>query len=100
MTKGQRYLGNDKDGNPIIEFYNVVEEQSSQEIIDYDSKVTELIREKYSLNDELSLNSKSMSIFLNTCTQEEKIRWTEQLKEFTAYRVECIRRAKEMCNMI
>ena len=62
--------------------------------------ISELIREKYSLDDELALNSKSMSIFLNTCTQEEKIRWTEQLKEFTAYRIECIRRAKEMCNMI
>lgn len=67
---------------------------------DYEQTVEMLIREKYSLNDELSLNSKSMSIFLNTCTQEEKIRWTEQLKEFTAYRIECIRRAKEMCNMI
>ena len=66
----------------------------------YDQLVEEFIREKYTLGDELSLNSKSMSIFLHTCTQEEKIRWTEQLKEFTAYRIECIRRAKEMCNMI
>ena len=65
-----------------------------------DAIITALIREKYTLGDELSLNSKSMSIFLNTCTQEEKIRWTEQLKEFTAYRIECVRRAKEMYNMI
>ena len=100
MIKGQRYLGNDKDGNPIVEFYDVEETPVVFTHADYDRFVEEFIREKYSLNDELSLNSKSMSIFLNTCTQEEKIRWTEQLKEFTAYRIECIRRAKEMCNMI
>lgn len=98
MTKWLRYLGKDKDGKDILEEYEYEEIISSK--FDYTQTVSNLIREKYTLDDELSLNSKSMQIFLNNCTQEEKIRWAEQLKEFTAYRVECIRRAKEMCNMI
>ena len=99
MIKGQRYLGNDKDGNPIIEFYDVVEEQSSQEIIDYDSKVTELIREKYSLDNELSINSKGMQLYLNNCTEEQKQKWTQEIKEFTNYREQCIAKAKGICNL-
>ena len=99
MIKGQRYLGNDKDGNPIIEFYDVVEEQSSQEIIDYDSKVTELIREKYSQDDEFALNSKSMQIYLNNCTEEQRAKWMIEIEEFTDYRQQCIAKAKDICNL-
>ena len=99
MIKGQRYLGNDENGNPIIEFYDVVEEHIIQEFIDYDSKVVELIREKYSLDDELSLNSKSMQMFLNNCTDEQKVKWMLELKDFTDYRDQCIAKAKYICNL-
>lgn len=99
INKGQKYLGNDKAGNPIIEFYDVVEEHLIQEIIDYDSKVVELIREKYSLDDELSLNSKSMQIFLNNCTDEQRTKWMEEIKEFTKHREQCIAKAKGICNL-
>ena len=99
MIKGQRDLGNDENGNPIIEFYDVVEEQPIQELFDYDSKVVELIREKYSLDDEFALNSKSMQMYFNNCTEEQRAKWMIEIKEFTNYRQQCIAKAKDICNL-
>lgn len=97
MTKGLKYIG-DKDGvQQFIEYE--VEEQPTQEVIDYDSKVVELIREKYSLDDELSLNSKSMQIYFNDCTEDQRKKWMEEIKEFAKYREQCIAKAKEICNL-
>ena len=97
MTKGLIYLG-DIGGIPQYKEYDV-EEQPIQELFDYDSKVVELIREKYSLDDELSLNSKSMHMFLNNCTEEQKAKWIVEIKEFTNYRQQCIAKAKDICNL-
>ena len=43
---------------------------------DYEQFVSELIREKYSLDDEFSLNSKSMQIYFNNCTEEQLGKWS------------------------
>ena len=97
MTKGLKYIG-DKDGvQQFIEYE--VEEQLIQEIIVYDSKVVELIREKYSLDDEFALNSKSMQIFLNNCTDEQRAKWIIEIEEFTNYRQQCIANVRAMCNI-
>ena len=97
MTKGLKYLG-DKDGvQRFIEYE--VEEQLIQEIIDYDSKVVELIREKYSQDDEFSLNSKSMQMYFNNCTDEQRSKWMQEIMDFTNYREQCIAKAKDICNL-
>ena len=97
MNKQLKYLG-DKDGVPQFEECEV-EEQPIQELFDYDSKVVELIREKYSLDDELSLNSKSMQMYFNNCTEEQRSKWMLEIKEFTDYREQCIAKAKGICNL-
>ena len=66
---------------------------------DYEKVVSILIREKYSLDDEFSLNSKSMQIFLNNCTDEQRIKWMSEIKEFTKYREQCIAKAKVVCSL-
>ena len=76
-----------------------INEQPIQEIIDYDSKVVELIREKYSLDDEFALNSKSMQMYFNNCTDEQRAKWMIDIEEFTNYRQQCIAKAKEICNL-
>ena len=97
MNKIIIYKGN-KDGVPqFIECE--VEEQFVKDIIDYDSKVVELIREKYSLDDELSLNSKSMQMYFNNCTDEQRAKWMTEIKEFTDYREQCIAKAKDICKL-
>lgn len=68
-------------------------------IVNYEIVVSTLIREKYSLNDELSINSKSMQMFLNNCTDEQRIKWMSDNKEFTNYREQCIAKAKVICNL-
>lgn len=62
--------------------------------LNYNQLVSELIRKKYSLDDELSLNSKSMQMFLNNCTEDQRKKWMEEIKEFTNYREQCIAKAK------
>ena len=76
-----------------------INEQPIQEIIDYDSKVVELIREKYSLDDEFALNSKSMQMYFNNCTDEQRAKWMIDIEEFTNYKQQCIAKAKDVCNL-
>ena len=66
---------------------------------DYEQFVSELIREKYSLDDEFSLNSKSMQMYFNNCTDEQRAKWMIEIKEFTNYRQQCIAKAKDICNL-
>ena len=100
MIKGQRYLGNDKDGNPIIEFYDVVEEQPSQEIIDYGSKVAELIREKYSLDDELAICNNRMAVFdANLLPKEKEEEYNREYYAYQVFREECKKKAREICGI-
>ena len=75
-----------------------IDEQIIEQPIDYDAKVVELIRQKYSIDEELALNSKSMQIFLNNCTSEQKNKWQQEIVEFTSYRLYCIEQAKIICN--
>lgn len=96
-NKGQRYLGNDEDGNPIIEFYDVVEEQPSQEIIDYDSKVAELIREKYSLDDEIAITNNRMAVFdANLLPKEKEEEYSREYYVYQLFREECKKKAREI----
>ena len=97
MTKGLIYLG-DKDGIAQFEEYEV-DEQIIEHPIDYDAKVVELIRQKYSQDDEFALNSKSMQMYFNDCTDEQRAKWMIEIKEFTDYREQCIAKAKRICNL-
>ena len=65
----------------------------------YEKVVNILIREKYSQDDEFALNSKSMQMFLNNCTEEQLAKWMIEIEEFTNYRQQCIAKAKEVCNL-
>ena len=97
MNKQLKYIGN-IDGIPRFEECEV-EEQPIQELFDYDSKVVELIREKYSLDDEFALNSKSMQMYFNNCAEEQRAKWMIEIKEFTNYRQQCIAMAKQICKL-
>ena len=97
MNKVITYKGN-IDGFPqFIECE--VEEQLVKDVIDYGSKVVELIREKYSQDDEFALNSKSMQMYFNNCTEEQRAKWMIEIEEFTNYRQQCIAKAKDICNL-
>ena len=66
---------------------------------DYEKVVSLLIREKYSQDDEFALNSKSMKMYFNNCTEEQRAKWMLEIKEFTDYREQCIAKAKDICNL-
>ena len=93
MTKGLRYLG-DKDGIAQFEEYEV-DEQIIEQHIDYDAKVVELIRQRYSIDDELSINTKSMKVALNLCSDDnEKQSLISEIQSFVSYVSECKINAK------
>ena len=97
MIKGLKYLG-DIDGIPKIEEYEV-EEIPTEPTYNYDELVTQFIREKYSQDDEFALNSKSMQMYFNNCTEEQRSKWMLEIKSFTDYREQCIAKAKVICNL-
>ena len=97
MTKGLKYLG-DIDGFPQFEEIEIKEVAIEQQY-NYNQLITEYIREKYSQDDEFALNSKSMHMYFNNCTEEQRIKWMEEIKEFTDYREQCITKAKDICNL-
>ena len=97
MTKGLKYLG-EENGFTKFEEYEVVEVTFEQSY-NYNQLVTEYIREKYSQDDEFALNSKSMHLYLNNCTEEQRAKWILEIKEFADYREQCIAKAKVICNL-
>lgn len=67
-----------KNGN----YVNVPEEQNTEDfLVSYDEKVVSLIREKYSLDDELAI-------------QRQRDTKPEEFKEYFAYCEECKMKAK------
>ena len=85
----------DKNGEIILEDEDVILSVNQS----YNQLVTDYIREKYSQNDEFALNSKSMKMYFNNCTEEQRAKWMLEIKEFTDYREQCIAKAKEICNL-
>lgn len=80
----------------IVESVGISEDKlvyASSEVM-YSQLVTEYIRERYSQDDEFAINSKSMQIYLNNCTEAQKDTWTKEILDFTNYRLECIAKAK------
>ena len=67
--------------------------------VTYERVVLTLIREKYSQDDEFALNSKSMQMYFNNCTDEQRAKWIQEIKAFTDYREQCIAKAKVICNL-
>ena len=67
--------------------------------VTYERVVLTLIREKYSQDDEFALNSKSMQMYFNNCTEEQRAKWIQDIKAFTDYREQCIAKAKDICNL-
>lgn len=66
-----------KDGKYVV----VDDEQITEEVIPYDEKVVSLIREKYSLDEELAI-------------QRQRDTKPEEFNEYFAYCEECKERAK------
>lgn len=97
MNKGLKYLGKDNEGNVIIEEYDCQEIEVIK--LDYNQMVVNFIREKYSSDDEFSINSKSMNIYLGLCSDEQKNIWTKEIKDFSVYREECKLKAKKICGI-
>ena len=85
----------DKNGEIILEDEDVILSVNQS----YNQLVTDYIREKYSQDDEFSLNSKSMQMYFNNCTEEQRAKWMIEIKEFTNYRQQCIAKAKVVCNL-
>ena len=98
-VKGIKYLGK-INGIDQFEEYEV-EEQSSQEIIDYGSKVTELIREKYSLDDELAITNNRMAVFdANLLPKENEDEYNREYYAYQMFREECKKKAREICGIV
>ena len=66
-----------------------IDEQIIEQPIDYDTKVVELIRQKYSIDEELSINTKSMKVALNLCSEDEKQALLSEIQSFVSYVAEC-----------
>ena len=87
--------GIDKNGEIILEDEDVILSVNQS----YNQLVTDYIREKYSQDDEFALNSKSMQMYFNNCTDEQRAKWMIDIEEFTNYRQQCIAKAKDICNL-
>lgn len=62
---------------------------------EYDNKVSELIRERYSQDEENAIKSKVLASLLpNTLSEETNEKHMKQFEEFNAYREECKLKAK------
>lgn len=72
-----------------------IDEQIIEQPIDYDAKVVELIRQKYSIDDELSINTKSMKVALNLCSEDEKQALLSEIQSFVSYVAECKANARK-----
>ena len=98
-----QYLGNNTSYiNFDIEEINGVFKYTSLMIngdVTYERVVLTLIREKYSQDDEFALNSKSMQLYFNNCTEDQREKWIQEIKAFTDYREQCIAKAKDICNL-
>ena len=49
--------------------------------VTYDKIITFMIRLKYSIDDEFALNSKSMRMYFNNCTDEQRAKWMIEINE-------------------
>ena len=100
MIKGQRYLGKDKDGNPIIEFYDTEEPSVVFTRADYERLVEEFIREKYTLGDELAVSNNRMAVFdVNLLPREKDDEYNREYYAYQIFREECKKRAREICGI-
>ena len=102
MIKGQRYLGNDKDGNPIIEYYDV--EEMPKPVFttaDYNRLVEDFIREKYSINDEIAIANNRMAVFdANLLPKEKEEEYNREYYAYQVFREECKKKAREICGIV
>ena len=96
-VKALKYLGKINNVDQFEEYE--IEQTIIEPIYDYNLLITELIREKYSQDDEFALNSKSMQMYFNNCTEEQRAKWMIEIKEFTNYRQQCIAMAKQICKL-
>lgn len=79
-----------------VEDYEELDEKPAYTKEQYDAKVSELIRERYSQDEENAIKSKVLaSILPNTLSEETNAKHMEQFAEFNAYREECKERAKD-----
>lgn len=98
MTKGLRYLGKDKDGKDILEEYESPELPAIKP--DYEQTVEMLIREKYSLNDELAICNNRMAVFdANLLPKEKEEEYSREYYAYQQYREECKKKAREICGI-
>lgn len=98
MIKGLRYLGKDKDGNDILEEYDCPEMPIVNP--DYEQTVEMLIREKYSLNDELAIANNRMAVFdANLLPKEKEDEYNREYYTYQLFREECKKKARKICGI-
>lgn len=99
MTKGLRYLGKDEKGRDILEEYDCPEMPIVNP--DYEQTVEMLIREKYSLNDELAIANNRMAVFdANLLPKEKEEEYNREYYAYQLFREECKKKAREICGII
>lgn len=101
MTKGIRFLGKDKEGKDIIEYYKVPDvEPIKLTPEDYDRRVSELIHERYTYDQEAAMAAKHRRCTIGLCSEIEKKQLMDEAIEFENYRDQCKIQAREECGII
>lgn len=103
MIKGQRYLGDSEDGNPIIEYYDV-EETPIPPITytpeQYNSKVAKLIANKYSFADEGAFLANYARVTSGIEIDPIKAQqYTDEFFAFQEFRTQCKIQARKDCGI-
>ena len=66
----------------------------------YDQLVEELIREKYTLSDELAISNNRMAVFdANLLPKEKEDEYKREYYAYQQYREECKKKAREICGI-
>ena len=78
-----------------LEMFEEIDERPKYTKEEYERKVAELIRERYSQDEENAIKSKVLASLLpNTLSEETNEKHMKQFEEFNAYREQCKAEAK------
>lgn len=66
----------------------------------YDQLVEELIREKYTISDEIAISNNRMAVFdANLLPKEKEEEYNREYYAYQLYREECKKKAREICGV-
>jgi len=89
----------------IVTSNGSVEEVEDEEIIveqlyNYDQLVTEYVREKYSIDDEIAITNNRMAVFdANLLPSNKEEEYNREYYEYQMFREDCKKRARLICNI-